>query len=216
MLSTISHDLKTPLTRLRLRAERSEEGALKDGMLRDIERIDAMIGETLAYLREDARSEPESLVDLPSLLQTVCSDFTDVGNTVAYQGPERFAFPCRPGALTRAITNVVENGTKFASSVVVTLEIGPEGAPRIEISDDGPGIPEALREKALEPFFKGDAARTATARAGFGLGLSIANDVVRNHGGTLALLDGRPSGLTLRIDLPARDERGANAAASKS
>jgi signal transduction histidine kinase len=201
MLAAISHDLRTPLTRLRLRTERVADRRLRDAMLNDIGRVSRMLDETLDYLRQDGRSECMSRADLPSLLQTVCSDFADVGHAVSYSGPGRLTWTCRPSALTRAVTNVVENGVKHGSSVTVALALGADGAAEIEVSDDGPGIQAELRDRVFEPFFKTDDAR-ATGD-GFGLGLSIARDVVKGHGGDISLLERHPAGLTVRITLPA-------------
>jgi signal transduction histidine kinase len=201
MLVAISHDLRTPLTRLRLRAERISGGALREGLLHDISQIDSMLGDALTYLREGAHPENMQGVDLPSLLQTICAEFTDVGYAVSYEGPHRFAYICRPGALTRAINNIVENGTKHGSLVAVKLLPLSGGNFQIEVADDGPGIPLALKEKALQPFFKGDSARTPLERAGFGLGLSIASDIIKAHGGAIGLFDRTPKGLIVRISL---------------
>jgi signal transduction histidine kinase len=206
MLAAISHDLRTPLTRLRLRAERVDDAALGNAMLGDITRISRMLDETLDYLREDAKSEAMSRIDLPSLLQTICSDFADVGHSVSYQGLPRLTWTCRPRALTRALTNVVENGLKHGEAVVVGIGIGREGSAEIDISDDGPGIPAPLRDQVFEPFFKADNAR---GDGGFGLGLSIAKDIVKRHGGHIVLLDGATAGLTVRITLPAEIARDA-------
>jgi signal transduction histidine kinase len=203
MVRAISHDLRTPLTRLRLKAERSAEPDLRLAMLRDITRLDEMIKETLTFLNKDASGEERVPVDLPSVLQTVCADFADMGFEVAYEGPDRFAYPCKPLALTRAISNLVDNGTKFASTVIARLVVGEDGAIHIRVEDDGPGIPEELRRKVLEPFFKGNTARPANGRGGFGLGLSIVNDVVHSHGGTVDLLDRDPNGLIVSVRLPA-------------
>lgn len=203
MLRAISHDLRTPLTRLRLRAERSTQPDLRGAMLNDIERIDEMIGETLTFLSKDVSAEEPVQADIPSLLQTVCADFADVGNAVTYEGPDRFSYPCKPRALARAISNLVDNGTKFANVVVIQLLIDNPGVVQILVSDDGPGVAEELRRKVLEPFFKANAARTVTDRGGFGLGLSIVNDIVGNHGGSLRLLDSILGGLTVCVELPA-------------
>jgi signal transduction histidine kinase len=202
MLAAISHDLRTPLTRLRLRAERIDEPDLRDGILYEVTRISRMLDETLDYLRPGVREEPMSRVDLPSLLQTVCTDFGDVGHSIAYDGPPRLTWTCRPNALARAITNVVDNGVQHGSSVRVALRVGDGGAAEIDVSDDGPGIPAPLRDKVFDPFFKGDSARSAAVRSGFGLGLSIARDVIRGHGGGIGLLDRMPHGLTVRMSLP--------------
>jgi signal transduction histidine kinase len=204
MLAAISHDLRTPLTRLRLRAERVGDAEARDGMLRDVALIDELLGETLVYLREGVRSESLQRTDLPSLLQTICAEFSDVGHRVSYCGPQRLAFACRPRALARAVRNVVDNGVKHGSEVVVKLAAPSEreGLVHVDVSDNGPGIDAALRGAVFEPFFKADGAR-APARGGFGLGLSIARDIVRDHGGSIELLDGAPNGLRVRIALPA-------------
>jgi signal transduction histidine kinase len=206
MLAAISHDLRTPLTRLRLRAERVGDSNLSDAMLGDISRISRMLDETLDYMRDDAKSEAMARVDLPSLLQTICSDFSDVGQSVSYSGMPRLTWTCRPRALTRALTNVVENGLKHGDAVIVAIALGGDGAAEIEISDDGPGIPTPLHEQVFEPFFKAD---TARGNGGFGLGLSIARDIVKQHGGQIALSDRERPGFTVRITLPAEVALGA-------
>ena len=203
MLRAISHDLRTPLTRLRLRAERSTQPALREAMLADIAGLDEMIEETLTYLSKDMSTEKVLRADLPSLLGTVCNDFADIGFAVSYEGPERFAYGCKPRSLARAVSNLVDNGTKFADAVVVSLEVAADGAVRIAVSDNGPGLPAELRAKVLEPFFKVDTARTVHDRGGFGLGLSIVDDIARSHGGAVSLADGTPHGLVVSIDLPA-------------
>jgi signal transduction histidine kinase len=200
-LAAISHDLRTPLARLGLRAERLPDASVRDGMLRDIATLNDMLGEMLTYLREAGSPEPIHRVDLPSLLQTICAEFIDVGNSVSYQGPGRFTFACRARALTRAITNVIDNGTKHGAIVTVALHELSTTAVRIDISDDGPGIPADLVGKVFEPFFKGDNARPSSKRTGFGLGLSIARDIVRSHGGDIELLGRVPHGLTVRVAL---------------
>ncbi|SDR57404.1 Signal transduction histidine kinase [Rhizobiales bacterium GAS191] len=202
MLAAIGHDLRTPLTRLRLRADRVSDNGVREGMLQEIAKIDNMLSETLSYLRDDFRCEAVSLVDLPSVLQTICADFSDVGHNVFYDGPSRLSYPCRLGALTRALTNIVENGVKVGSAVVTDLRSLNGGGVQIDVSDDGPGIPHSLRSMVFEPFFKTDSARATAERSGFGLGLSIARDVVEGHGGQIDLVDRAPQGLTIRISLP--------------
>ena len=215
MLAAISHDLRTPLTRLRLRLERVAQVAERRSMLNDISTIDAMIGETLAYLRDGGSSEATALVDLPSLLQTICGEFNDIGHDVHYSGPSRLAFACQSRSLTRAVTNIIENGIKHGSSVTVALGQATSADARIEISDNGPGIPPELLEKVFEPFFKADPARAPLGARGFGLGLSIARDIIERHGGSIALLNGSPRGLIVRMMLkghrPAAVERPADA-----
>lgn len=202
MLAAISHDLRTPLTRLRLRAERLADPVQREGQLHEIARITHMLDETLNYLRHDVRSEGLSRIDLPSLLQTVCVEFADVGHAVAYDGPPHLTWRCRPNVLARAITNIVDNATKHGTVVTVSLRLLDGRGVEIDVGDDGPGIPPELHEKVFDPFFKGDAARSIVARSGFGLGLSIARDVVRGHGGEIELLDRAPRGLIVRVTLP--------------
>lgn len=202
MLTAISHDLRTPLTRLRLRAERIGDQDLRDGMLHEIARVTRMLVETLDYLREDVGSESMSRIDLPSVLQTICAEFADVGHAVSYEGPARLTWTCRPSVLTRAISNVVDNAVKHGSAVTVALHARGDGTVEIDVADNGPGIPSSLREKVFDPFFKGDDARSSANLGGFGLGLSIARDVVKGHGGEIDLLDRTPSGLIVRMSLP--------------
>lgn len=201
MLRAVSHDLRTPLTRLKLRVERAVPGESAGVLLRDIAAINDMIDETLNYLRADSEQEPVRRIDLPSLLRTICSDFSDIGHTVTYCGPDRLTFACRSRALARAVSNLVDNGTKFGERVEITLRALPDGAVRIEVSDDGQGLPEALRTKVLEPFVKADPSRGAS-EGGFGLGLAIVHEVVRRHGGTLTLNPRDPNGLAVTIVLP--------------
>jgi signal transduction histidine kinase len=206
MLAAISHDLRTPLTRLRLRAERIADQDLRDGMLHEITLVTRMLDETLHYLREDVRSERASRIDLPSVLQTICAEFADVGHAVSYEGPAHLTWTCRPSGLKRAISNVVDNAVKHGSAVTVALRAGDDGTIEIDVADDGPGIPSSLREKVFDPFFKGDDARTSAKRSGFGLGLSIAHDIVKGHGGEIDLLDRTPRGLIVRMSLPGEAE----------
>lgn len=202
MLAAISHDLRTPLTRLRLRGERVAEPEVRDGILREVASISRMLDETLEYLRPGVQDEGMTRVDLPSLLQTISAEFADVGHAVAYEGPVRLTWTCRPSALSRAISNVVDNGVKHGSGVLIALRAIDDRMVEIDVSDDGPGISAAVRERVFEPFFKGDSARGAAARSGFGLGLSIARDVIRDHDGRIALLDRLPNGLIVRMSLP--------------
>src|SRR3546814_479535 len=172
MLAAISHDQRTPLARLQLRAERIADQELREGMLREIAQVTRMLDFTLNYLREDVRSESASRIDLPSVLQTICAEFADVGHAVSYEGPGRLTWTCRPSVLTRAISNVIDNAVKHGSEVTVALRTRNDGAVEIDVADDGPGIASSLREKVFDPFFKGDNARSSAKRSGFGLGRS--------------------------------------------
>jgi signal transduction histidine kinase len=199
MLTAISHDLRTPLTRLRLRTERATEEPLRAAMLQDISLISEMLEETLAYVRARDQPEPAALTDLPSLLQSIAAQFVDIGHSVSYRGPDRLTFAGRAQGIGRAVTNVVENGTKYGTAIEITLRSMENGAVEIEVDDDGPGVPPALLERILEPFFKGDAARSQDGRVGFGLGLSIARHIAEKHGGALRLSNREPHGLSVSL-----------------
>ncbi|PLP61068.1 sensor histidine kinase [Mesorhizobium loti] len=201
MLRSVSHDLRTPLTRLRLRAERLDEGKQRSAMLSDIAQIEGLIDETLTYLRNDVSTEVLQQADIASVLQTVCAEFTDIGFSVSYCGPDRLPGWCKPNALARAIGNLCDNSVKFAPHVTVALA-STEATALIEVRDDGPGIPEMARGRVFEPFFKMDSARGSASKHGFGLGLSIVADIVHGHGGRIELIDNEPTGLIVRVDLP--------------
>jgi signal transduction histidine kinase len=199
--AAICHDLRTPLTRLRLHSERASV-ELSGGMLREIDRIDRMLQEALNYVTHDIRLKPER-IDLPSLLRTICSEFTDVGYTVTYEGPARMTLLCRSSALARAITNLVDNATKHCTAVQVRL-CERKDTVDVEICDDGPGIPESLRAKVFDPFFKASEGQRLQGERSFGLGLSIAQDIARSHRGQITLHDRAPHGLAVRVSLPKR------------
>lgn len=200
MLRGIGHDVRTPLTRLRLRAERMEESALRDALLTDIIRIDSLLAESLSYLRDDYATEVFQRADIASVLQTVCSEFSDIGFNVTYDGPNKLIVNCKPLAMTRVITNLCDNGVKFGSAVVVSLN-NTSSHFTIVVVDDGPGISANAKVRVFEPFFKFDAARSQE-KSGFGLGLSIVADIVHSHRGVIQLMDAEPHGLAATIAIP--------------
>ncbi len=202
MLVAVSHDLRTPLTRLRLRIERLRDHPAQGAMLEEIATINEMLSETLAYMREVGQAEAAAPTDLPSLLQTICAQFADTGRNVVYRGPDRLVISCRPHALTRAVTNLVDNAAKFGASVEVDVK-RRNGEVLIEVRDDGPGVPANMLANVFEPFFKGDDARSQKGSGGFGLGLSIVREIAERHGGGVELENRRPHGLTARLRLPA-------------
>ncbi|SPZ33139.1 histidine kinase [Agrobacterium tumefaciens] len=204
VLRAISHDLRTPLTRLRMRIERSNEPALKDLMLADVTMLSSLIDASLSFL--DNKFEPARKVDLSSLLQTVADDFADTGVGARFIGPRRLTYTCMPQGLTRAISNLVDNASRYAEHIEIELEDRRDSV-IIRVSDDGPGLPDDLKQKVLEPFFKVDESRQTDAKSGgFGLGLSIAQGiVVIGHKGLFKLFDHRPNGLVVEITLPKGD-----------
>lgn len=202
MLAAMGHDLRTPITRLRLRSEFIADGELRAQMLRDLDQMMAMTDGVLAFLRDgEARERPTS-IDIVSVLRTVCDQFADMGHTVSYQGPDHATLTARPDDLQRAVANLVDNAVWHGAHTVVRLTVAP-GIVCIAVEDDGPGIPDERKEAMLEAFVRGEDARTMDGGAGFGLGLAIARAVAQAHGGSLTLQDRAPHGLIARITLPA-------------
>ncbi len=200
MLGAISHDLRTPLTRLRLRIETDRPAVEKAKMLADIEIMESMLSSTLSFIRGVDEVEATDVVDLDSLLQTVCDLVSDLGGEVGYAGFGRSRYHCKPQAMMRALTNVVANAVKYGGGANVTLGRSSEGFV-IDVEDEGPGIPDTEKTKVFEPFYRTASARE-TDRQGMGLGLSIARSIILAHGGTIELHDRQPRGLRVHIRLP--------------
>jgi signal transduction histidine kinase len=202
LFAAMGHDLRTPITRLRLRSEFIADAELREQMLRDLDQMKAMTESVLTFLRDGRSREAPSAVDIASGLQTIADEFADIGHAVSYEGPDRLIWVARPNQLHRATVNLVDNAVRYGSSVVIRLSAHASGL-HIDVEDDGPGIPADRKASMLEPFTRGDTARTMDERSGFGLGLAIARAVAEAHGGTLSLNDRVPHGLTARLSLPA-------------
>jgi nitrogen-specific signal transduction histidine kinase len=194
----MSHDLRAPLTRLRLRAERVDPD-LREGMLREIDRMGRLIDLTLQALKHETGMEPMENVNIATLIETVCDEFADVGHRVSYTGPTRLTAVCAPDSLSRALANIIDNATKHAEEVTVELRLRNESQLEIVIADNGPGMSASTQVKAFEPFERGHANVHAE---GFGLGLSIARDIVQVHGGDIQLHNREPHGLLVQVSLP--------------
>ncbi|NVO13672.1 MAG: HAMP domain-containing protein [Rhodoplanes sp.] len=201
MFAAVGHDLRTPITRLRLRSEFIEDEGLRAQALADLDQMRAMVESLLMFMRDGRSARAPVMVDLTASLTTVCDQFADLGHDVSYAGPDHVAVRGHPDELHRAVTNLVDNAVRYGGCARVRLAATVAGVV-IDIEDDGPGIPERDRTAMLRPFVRGETARSMDGTTGFGLGLSIAQVVVTAHGGTLALLDGVPRGLLVRIVLP--------------
>jgi signal transduction histidine kinase len=201
MLAAISHDLRTPITRMRLRAEFIADESYRVSMLADLDRMRAMLDQVLSFLRDDRSLMPPTLTDVPSLLQLVADQFADMGKQVSYAGPAHALARVRPDDLHRGITNLVENAVRHGSETVIDLRVDGDLI-AIDVADDGPGISDNDKRNVLKPFVRGDSARNMDDAAGFGLGLSIARSIARAHGGELSLHDRQPHGLIARMTLP--------------
>jgi signal transduction histidine kinase len=211
MLAAISHDLRTPITRMRLRSEFIEDDMHRHRMLSDLDQMRSMLESVLSFLRNDRKLESMTLTDVASTLQLITDQFADMGHKVAYDGPEHAMATVRPDDLHRSVTNLVENAVRFGAMATIRLGVSPDTV-TIEVEDDGPGISDARKDVMMEPFVRGDDARNMDETQGFGLGLSIARTIALAHGGKLSLNDRQPHGLIVRIQLPVRQSNRQSAA----
>lgn len=198
-LAAMSHDLRTPLSRLQLRVGFLPEGEDRARLEADIAEMGSMIARTLDYIREGRDAEPVRPTDLAAILQTLASDATDQGHDVAYGGPGRAVLPLRRIAAKRAVANLVENALRHGRPPV-RLRIRDEGPMLVvEVSDTGVGIAEADRARAVAPFVQLDPARSGS---GVGLGLAIAQRFAQASRGSLELREAAGGGLLARLVLP--------------
>ncbi|MHA7599689.1 ATP-binding protein [Alicycliphilus sp. T452] len=198
-VAAVSHDLRTPLTRLRLRAEALPGDAERARFTRDITEMDAMIGATLDHLRGVAAGEPMAPLDLQALVQSLADDEADCGHAVRVAG-RAGPLPAQAGALRRCIANLIGNAVRYGGGAEVTL--ADDGARvRIAVRDHGPGLPEAQLERVFEPFYRAEGSRNRQS-GGVGLGLSIARDIAERHGGRLQLHNAEGGGLCATLVLP--------------
>ena len=204
MIAAISHDLRTPLTRMRLRAEFIEGTEQQGKMLHDLDEMEKMISSVLSFARDAAADEPREVVDITALLQSVCDDAADAGQEVEFKTDGRTAISCRPTALRRALTNLIDNAAKYGERARVELEKIDDQIV-VCIDDDGPGIPESECEKVFEPFYRIERSRSRET-GGVGLGLSVARTIVRAHGGDIEVVNRPEGGLRLRVNLPCEQE----------
>jgi signal transduction histidine kinase len=200
MLAAISHDLRAPLARLRLRAELVADGEQQRKMFDDLDVMNAMIDSTLAFARDESRQEPRRLVDIGVLVGDICEDAVDAGGRVSCADSRGVDVPCRPTQVRRAVANLIDNAVKYGSAARVRIERDGDRI-LIVVDDDGPGIPANEQERVFAPFYRLEAARDP-GKAGVGLGLSVARTVAREHGGDVALSNRSGGGLSAVIELP--------------
>jgi len=199
MLSGVSHDMRSPLTRLRLGLSMLEDETEAQALLRDVEDMERLLDEFLAFARDDSLDDPQE-VDPSVLVQDVVMRFAEAGQPVSLGtivGEGRTVL--RPMAVVRALENLIGNAVRYGSSCVVGLTVS-EKALRFSVHDDGPGIPQERRQEALKPFVRLDSARNQDRGSGVGLGLAIAQDIAHRHGGMLVLGESAEMG-GLKIDL---------------
>ena len=200
MLAAISHDLRTPLTRMRLRGEFIEDEDQRAKLFRDVDEMQAMIDGALAFFREDAVAEATTSFDLPGILHTIANDYADQNIDIGYTGPARAVYRGRPFALKRALTNLVETAIKYATPPEIELS-SQDNAFVIAVRDRGPGIPKDAIEHVFTPYYRLDKSR-GRSTGGVGLGLTAAQAIVQGHGGEIRLRNRPEAGLEAIVTLP--------------
>ena len=200
MLAAVSHDLRTPITSLRLHAEFVEDAETKAKILAALDEMQRMTGDALTFIREDAHREETRTVDLHALLDSVAADLAELGHDIAVAESERVLAACRPAVLRRALRNLLENAAAYGGRAAARIERdGPEI--RVVVEDEGPGIPEDELERVFEPFVRLEASRSRDT-GGSGLGLAISRSIVRAHGGDIRLENRAGGGLRATVALP--------------
>ncbi len=206
LLAAIGHDLRTPITRLRLRAEFIEDEEQRRRTLADLDELEAMVSATLVFARDATSGEPLVAIDLAELARTVLDEAADARpdqpNTLAYAGPDHLAVRVRPVSLKRALMNLVTNALKYGDAARVTLSPPAGGLLHLAVDDDGPGIPDAELERVFQPFQRLEPSRNRET-GGMGLGLPIARNILRAHGGDVTLANRPGGGLRALVTLPA-------------
>ncbi|MEO0035607.1 MAG: osmolarity sensor protein EnvZ [Pseudomonadota bacterium] len=213
LLGAISHDLRTPLTSLRLKAELLDDPELAGQMTATLAEMETIVRSSLDFARNDATSEPSREIDLTALVDSLVEDMAELGQEVAFADSPRLTLPARPTALRRALRNLIENAVRYGHRARVGCRRA-DGAALVEIADDGPGIPDDQVAEVVKPFVRLESSRNR-ATGGVGLGLAIAADIVAAHGGSLTLRNRAEGGLTATVSLPlpaAAGRSGASAA----
>lgn len=205
LLTAIGHDLRTPITRLKLRAEWIDDEEQRRKTLADLDELEAMVSATLAFGRDVAGTEPAVPMDLAVLLRTVLDEAADArpgsADRLAYAGPEHLAIQARPMALKRALANLVGNAMAYGGSARVVLCQPVRGAVTVHVEDAGPGIPPGDLDRVFEPFHRLEGSRNRET-GGTGLGLPITRNILRAHGGDVTLANLAGGGVRATVTLP--------------
>lgn len=201
-LVAVSHDLRTPIQRLRLRAALLRDEQARDAMAADLAEMESFIDATLSYFRS-GEEEAARLVDAAALVATLADAAADLGDDIAYRGPDEMLVTTRPVAVKRILTNLIDNARRHAGRIELTLRADGTGRFVVDVDDDGPGIAPDRRDEALLPFRRLDAAR---AGSGAGIGLAAAQKAAVAMGGTLVLRDSPLGGLGVSLSLPGAEK----------
>jgi signal transduction histidine kinase len=199
-LAAVSHDLKTPVTRLRLRSELLGDTELRQRFLHDLDDMQDLLGGALDFLQGKAAEEAMQPVDLAAMAESLADDFTAAGGTVTLQESESLRVVARPRALRRAFANLIDNALKYGGCADISLSAA-NGELLIAIADDGPGLPEGELERVFEPFYRIETSRNRST-GGVGLGLAIVRQIADSHGGTVSLENRAEGGLRAVLRLP--------------
>jgi len=197
MLSGISHDLRTPLTRLKLQLAMLNQKDLSKEMSKDIDEMEKMLNDYLQFAKNQAQ-ENTSKIDLILLFNSIKNQFASEKLTI--YSKEKIELEVRPSALKRSFVNIIQNGLTYGNNVIVNIQKGNNRA-LITIEDDGPGIPEDQYKNVFKPFFRLDKSRSPN-QSGVGLGLAIVEDIINAHGGAIQLGKSKDGGLQVRVTLP--------------
>ena len=201
ILAAITHDLKTPLTRMRLRLEQCEDERLRARLAEDLAAMQALVGEGLELARSLNSDQAPKILDLGALLQSLCDDAEEAGATIRYEGPTGALVAVRPEAVRRGFLNLIDNALHYGGSACVSLE-REAGDWLARVRDYGPGIPERHLGDVLQPFFRLEGSRSRET-GGTGLGLAIAANLLAAQGGALSLRNHPEGGLEACVRLPA-------------
>jgi two-component system OmpR family sensor kinase len=202
-IAAIAHDLRTPLTRMRFRVEQAPP-KLRDRMVADVEEMDALIAQAMAFVRGETQADRHEPLDLDALARHCATGFSETGAAVTFEGGRTLQVEGDPAALRRAIANLIENAVKFADAARVRTFVLDDQAV-ISVEDDGPGLPEDELEDVFEPFARGERSRNRET-GGAGLGLSVARQAARSGGGDVTLINRPEGGLTAILVLPLKTE----------
>ncbi|MBB3610239.1 signal transduction histidine kinase [Rhizobium sp. BK602] len=201
ILAAISHDLQTPITRMKLRAEMADDTPEKEKLVQDLGEIERLVHEGVAYARSaHGNTEKPSRIDIASFVESLVYDYQDTGKAVMMAGTIEGAIVTRPHALRRVLTNLIDNALKFAGTAEIILHKEDDGAILIKVQDRGPGIPEDQLEAVMQPFFRLEQSR-GRGTGGTGLGLAIAAQLVLAIGGSLRLRNRAGGGLSAEISI---------------
>ncbi len=200
MVAAISHDLRTPITLLRLRVEFVEDDEARSKILETLDEMESLVRSTLAFARDEAIQEERRVVDVASLVRSICDDLSDAGTDVECRTPEKLPYECRPAALRRAFLNIVENAVKYGHRARVNM-FTRHGDIRLTVDDDGPGIPGEEMPRVFMPFYRIEQSRCRET-GGVGLGLALAQSIIHAHGGAIHLHNRPEGGLRVEVELP--------------